>query len=80
LPVRRGGKLVDKLTTSPIPEWELWACAHELIRQHGEEAPAIAAKRAGELEREGAGQGEATWRLILHRIEQLQAGPDGQPN
>src|SRR5687768_10625353 len=31
-----------------IPEWELWACAHE-IRQHDEDTPAHAEKRAAAI-------------------------------
>jgi hypothetical protein len=51
-----------------------------MIRQHGEAAAERASARADQLEREGAGQGAATWHLILHRIAQLQAGPDSQPS
>ena len=65
-----------ELTAPPIAEWELWACAHALIRQHGNEAPAIAMRRAAELEREGAHRGAVTWRLIAHRVNELLSSPD----
>jgi hypothetical protein len=64
-----------ELEASPITEWELWAIAHEMIRKHGAGAPAFATARAESLDRDGDGKGAATWRLVLHRIGQLQATP-----
>lgn len=59
-----------------IPEWELWACAHTLIRQHGADAPIYAAMRADALLEEGEQEGAATWRLIVDRVNQLLAGQE----
>lgn len=56
-----------------ISEQELWACAHELIRQHGEDAAIFAALRADALFDEGELDGAATFRRIVTRIIQLQA-------
>lgn len=54
-----------------LAEWELWACAHEYIRQHGFDAPIFAAMRAGELEEKTDIDGAQNWRLILARINSL---------
>ena len=59
-----------------LPEWELWACAHTVIRQYGFDAPIHAAMRADELLKDGDMDGAATWRLIVHRINQLLESPD----
>ena len=32
-----------------LSEWELWACANEMIKQHAFDAPIFAAMRADEL-------------------------------
>ncbi len=58
-----------------IGEWELWACAHELIRQHGADAAIHAAMRADTLDGEGEIHGSAAWRQFVRRINELQAEP-----
>lgn len=60
-----------------ITEWELWACANELVRQYGRDAPIHAAMRADELLLDGEREGAATWRLIVHRINELLASHQG---
>jgi hypothetical protein len=69
----RGKLLQPKL----LPEWELWACAKEMIRQHGFDAPIRAAMRADELSKASDLDGSRNWRLIVHRINQLIEG-DGR--
>jgi len=54
-----------------ISEWELWACANEVIRQHGEDAPIHAALRAERLLLKGEAEGAATWRRIGVRANEL---------
>lgn len=54
-----------------IAEWELWACAHEMIRQHGADAGIYAAMRADELFEAGDNDGAVTWRMIVQRINRL---------
>ena len=54
-----------------LSEWELWACANEAIRQDGLDAPIHAAMRADELFEQGDDAGAVTWRLIVHRINEL---------
>jgi hypothetical protein len=63
-----------------ITEWELWACAHHYIREHGEDAPIIAAMRADELLADGDLDGFRTFQSIVRRISQLLDGPDGALN
>lgn len=55
-----------------ITEWELWACANEMIRRHGEDAAIQAAMKADELFEAGEMDGSRTWRLIVHRVNELQ--------
>jgi hypothetical protein len=66
----------DKILT----EWELWACADEVIRQHGLDAPIFAAIRADQLLLDGEQDGAANWRLIVKRINELLAKPSGATN
>lgn len=57
-----------------VTDWELWACAQEMIRRHGADAPVQAAMKADELLGRNDLAGARTWRLITHRINELQAG------
>jgi hypothetical protein len=68
-------KLGDGVTT--ITEWELWACANEMIRQHGDNAGPFAAMRSDALMDEGDAGGARIWRLISTRIDQLLLAPTG---
>jgi hypothetical protein len=56
-----------------VSEWELWACANELIRQHGDDAAIHGAMRADRLLFDGDAAGAAVWRQIVRRINALQA-------
>lgn len=58
-----------------ISEWELWACANEMIRQHALDAPIHAAMKADDLLEKGDLDGASHWQLIIHRIEELLKGP-----
>jgi hypothetical protein len=60
-----------------ISDWELWACAQEMIRQHGADAAVHAAMKADALQFEGEQEGAAIWQRIVHRISRLAAGPAG---
>jgi hypothetical protein len=59
-----------------LPEWELWACANQRIRQHQLDAPIFAAMRVDALLKQGDVDGAHNWRLIIKRIDQLLT-PDG---
>ncbi|WP_375293432.1 hypothetical protein [Novosphingobium sp. G106] len=50
---------------------QLWACALEVERQHGENASQFAFSRADALDAEGAFEGARTWRSIQQRICEL---------
>lgn len=54
-----------------ISDWELWACADELLRQYGAGAASHAAKRRAALEAAGDEDGHRTWVAIGHRLEEL---------
>jgi hypothetical protein len=55
-----------------IEEWELWACAHELVRRHGVDAAIRAAMRADALLEAGDLAGARTFQLIVHKVNALQ--------
>jgi hypothetical protein len=57
---------------------ELWRCAAEVIRQHGDDASAFCAARIAALEAAGAQQGADVWALILERVGDLMR-PAPQP-
>ena len=63
-----------------ITEWELWSCANHYIRQHGEDAPIVAAMRADELLAQGDLEGSRTFQSIVRRINQLLEAPSGALN
>ena len=55
-----------------ISEREIWACAAEVMRRHGEAAASHAAGRAEELLEKSDRAGNRTWLRILRRIEDLE--------
>lgn len=55
-----------------IDERELWACAHQVLRQHGDYTDSFIAQRVGELAKRGDESGVATWRAIASRVDQLR--------
>ena len=54
-----------------ISDWEQWACAQQILKQHGKRASVVAAERIDDLASRGDEGGVVTWRLIANRIEQL---------
>lgn len=52
----------------------------EMIRQHGDDAGVYAAMKADALFEAGEDEGAATWRLIIHRIEQMRSSPSRAAN
>ncbi|WP_443027851.1 DUF6961 family protein [Sphingomonas sp. SRS2] len=64
-----------------VDEPELWACAHQVMRQHGNAATSHAAQRAEQLRGEGDAEGHQTWVRILERIKVLtDTTPEGRVN
>lgn len=60
------------MAAAMIDDREIWACAHQLIRQHGEEAGFHAEQRADALLGSGEVEGHLTFLRILDRIRQLE--------
>ena len=59
-----------------IDDRELWACANEVLRQHGGQARMLVTERIRALALAGDGAGVATWQAIAGRIAQLGLGAD----
>lgn len=55
-----------------LSDWELWACAGEVHRRHGERAPLVVAERIGALALAGDADGIAAWTAIASRLQQLR--------
>ncbi|WP_156405420.1 hypothetical protein [Sphingomonas sp. Root710] len=55
-----------------IDEWEIWACANQLMQQYGDAASFHAAQRADDLFAANDMDGHLTWLRILKRIENLE--------
>ena len=58
-----------------LSDWELWACAGTVLREHGDNAAFFVAERIGALALAEDKEGIATWRSIAGRIDQLRASP-----
>jgi hypothetical protein len=54
-----------------LTEWELWACANQLVEQHGTGAVARVGERIRDLEAAGDVAGHSAWMLILERVIKL---------
>jgi hypothetical protein len=54
-----------------LTDRELWACAHELVEQHGRGAVLKAGERILDLEADGDVAGHTAWMMILERIVKL---------
>lgn len=59
-----------------LSEWELWACANQVLTKHGDKAPLHVAEQIGALALAGDEAGIRTWQGIAKRIAQL-TGSDG---
>ena len=62
-----------------LTDWELWACAQQVIKQHGGKAPLHVSARIGELANAGDVAGVDTWKAIAKRVEQLMDNRGGRP-
>lgn len=59
-----------------LSEWELWACANQVLTTHGDKAPLHVAEQIGALALAGDESGIQTWQAIARRIAEL-TGKDG---
>jgi hypothetical protein len=72
----RGARLAS---LAMIDDREIWACANLLLKQHGENAWFVVARRADELLAQGEVEGRRTFLRILARIKELEtSNPGGQ--
>jgi len=60
-----------------LTDRELWACAAQVERQHGERAPHFITERMLALAAQGDEAGVATWKAISDRYDQLRERPGG---
>ncbi len=51
--------------------FDIYRAANELIKQHGEDAPILAAMRTDELMETGDMEGRAVWIRIVKAVEEL---------
>ena len=61
-----------------LSDWELWACANQVLKIHGENAPLHVAEQIGVLALARDEAGIDTWKAIAQRVAELM-GKDG-PN
>jgi hypothetical protein len=54
-----------------LTDWELWACANQVLLTHGEASPRHVAEQIGALAVVGDAQGIATWQEIARRLSEL---------
>ncbi|MDT9598643.1 DUF6961 family protein [Sphingosinicella rhizophila] len=57
-----------------ISDRELWACANEVMHQHGADAALHVAERIGALVLAGDVAGVTAWKEVARRIDALQSG------
>ncbi|QJR05242.1 hypothetical protein HH800_02305 [Sphingobium yanoikuyae] len=62
-----------------LDDWELWACAQQVIQQHKSDAPRHVAIRIGELAAAGDTDGVEAWSEIARRVDQLMDYRSGRP-
>ena len=58
-----------------LTDRELWACANEVLRQHGDHAPVFVAERVGALALAGDAAGVETWKAIASKMDQILRPP-----
>jgi hypothetical protein len=63
-----------------IPDRDIWRAANLLIREHGDGAEFVAARRADEMLDRGDVDAKADWLRIRRAIVEMQAAPAGKPN
>ena len=57
-----------------LTERELWACANEVLRRHGDDAGMFVAERIAALAVQGDLEGIATWQSIGRKVLALGEG------
>ena len=54
-----------------LSDKELWACANQVVKMRGEDAPLFVAEQIGALALKGDAEGVATWKAIARRLAEL---------
>ncbi len=54
-----------------LSDWELWACANQVLKTHGENAPLHVAEQIGALALVEDETGITTWQAIAKRVAEL---------
>ncbi|WP_376748847.1 DUF6961 family protein [Sphingobium yanoikuyae] len=62
-----------------LDDWDLWAAAQQVIKQHGAKAPVYVTQRIGELAAAGDLDGVQAWQAIAERVDQLMDYRTGRP-
>jgi len=62
----------------PSPTLDIWRAATLLMRQHGQDAEIVAARRIDNLAAREDCEGRAVWQRIRQAISELQAEPSAQ--
>lgn len=55
----------------PLSDWELWACANQVLKAYGSDAPRHVAEQIGAVALAGDEEGIRTWQEIARRIADL---------
>lgn len=60
-----------------LSDWELWACANQVMKAQGDKVAHYVAEQIGTLALAGDEEGIKTWQAIARRITELsnQIGP-----
>lgn len=61
-----------------LSEWELWACANQVLTIHGDRSPLYIAEQIGAVALAGDYDGIDTWKAIAQRLAGL-LGLDAAP-
>lgn len=54
-----------------LTDWELWACAQQVIKQHRAKAPVHVTAMIEQMASAGDHEGVQAWRAIAERVDQL---------
>jgi hypothetical protein len=60
-----------------MTDWELWACAHQVLSQHGERAPVFIAERISAMVLADNLDGMRVWKEIALRAANLMIPAGG---
>lgn len=55
-----------------LPDWELWACAHKVLHQHGDGVEDFITERIAAMAIKNDLNGIATWQNIARKVMALQ--------